>query len=547
MRQRQAQKRPIAKRVAQTTFQFCVLVHLACSSGGWFDPKLSCPGPASAGLGWFRRNWRRFGGRNFRLRLRAGLRVGSNRRRSAIGDGFEPVFQQVRHVALHFFKLIELQPRIHDGKYIAGLGMFVNEHALSVPDKFFLYLEQPLALQHYRQDVSGRHVARIVQFDKLAQERLGRIFLNGLRNRGGLFVNPLPVGNETFTLARTFREILGPASCADVHAAQLVPFFQQERMIMLLVGEMLAAGFATMPPGLDVPFVHWCSRQRRWYVLFPSGSLLQLQLHAEFTLFREHLFIHNLYGMNALALVFCLTTLLCLPLTAFPGTVTVFAAASLTDALRLLGTRFETATGDQIVFNFAASSVLERQIEAGAPADIFFSADELKMSALAGRGLIVPETRRDRLSNTLVVIVPIDSSLALHSAKDLTQPAVKQIALGDPQAVPAGIYAREYLEKLGIWSAIQPKVIPTESVRATLAAVESGNVDAGVVYGTDAHISKQVRIACQIPAEEAPRIRYPVALLKDAPQPEAGRRFLNYLNSPAADQVFKDFGFGLTP
>lgn len=223
--------------------------------------------------------------------------------------------------------------------------------------------------------------------------------------------------------------------------------------------------------------------------------------------------------------------------------ITVSAAASLTDSLKQLATDYEKTSGDKIIFNFGASSTLARQIEAGAPADIFFSADEAQMDKLAEQGLIDLVTRKDRLGNSLVVVVPIDSPLKFQSANDLTNTGIKQIALADSQVVPAGVYAKAWLDNLHLWAAVQPKVIPTENVRAALAAVASGNVDAGIVYKTDAAISKKVRIAYEVPRADGPDIRYPMALVKGSPQPEAARRFLNYLSSKEAGQVFTHYGF----
>lgn len=223
--------------------------------------------------------------------------------------------------------------------------------------------------------------------------------------------------------------------------------------------------------------------------------------------------------------------------------VTVFGAASLTDAMKTIAANYEQASGDKIIFNFGASSTLERQIEAGAPADIFFSADEAQMNRLEKQGLIDTVSRRDRLGNTLVVVVPSDSSLQIHGASDFDQPGVKQIALADPKAVPAGVYAKAWLTKHNVWAAVKPKVVPTENVRAALAAVESGNVELGVVYKTDAAISKKVKIAYEVPAADGPAIRYPVALVKGGPQPEAAKKFLDYIDSDAAGQVFIQYGF----
>jgi molybdate transport system substrate-binding protein len=227
--------------------------------------------------------------------------------------------------------------------------------------------------------------------------------------------------------------------------------------------------------------------------------------------------------------------------------VMVFAAASLTDSLQAIAADYGKTSGDKIIFNFGASSTLARQIQAGAPADIFFSADEAQMDVLAGRGLIDPATRRDRLGNSLVVVVPLAGGREIKSPSDLTNAAIERIALADPQAVPAGVYAKAWLGKLRLWPAVAPKVISTENVRAALAAVASGNVDAGVVYKTDAAISPKVKIAYEVPPADGPDIRYPMALVKGTAQPEAARKFLSYLSSAAAGHVFTRYSFRLHP
>jgi molybdate transport system substrate-binding protein len=245
-------------------------------------------------------------------------------------------------------------------------------------------------------------------------------------------------------------------------------------------------------------------------------------------------------------LILILTTCLMLLAPASPlcaEEVTVFAAASLTDSLKDIAIAYEKQSGDKIVFNFAASSTLARQIEAGGPADIFFSADEAQMDRLEKKGLIDPATRKSRLGNSLVVVVPSDSTLQIKSASDLTNASVKQIALADPKAVPAGVYAKGWLTRQQLWPAIEPKVVPTENVRAALAAVASGNVELGVVYKTDAAISKNVKIAYAVPRADSPDISYPMALVKDSKQPAAAGKFLSYLSSEEAGQVFTRFGF----
>ena len=221
----------------------------------------------------------------------------------------------------------------------------------------------------------------------------------------------------------------------------------------------------------------------------------------------------------------------------------VSAAASLTDALQQIAVTYEKASGDHLVFNFAASSLLARQIEEGAPADLFFSADEPKLDALEKKGLLLPGTRKSILSNTLVVIVPADAATTVKSAADLASPGIKKIALGEPASVPAGIYAKAYLEKIGLWQQIESKVVPVENVRAALAVVESGNVDAGIVYKTDASTSQKVKVAFEVPAAEGPVISYPLAVIKDSKQPEAAKKLASYLASDAARATFEKYGF----
>jgi molybdate transport system substrate-binding protein len=229
------------------------------------------------------------------------------------------------------------------------------------------------------------------------------------------------------------------------------------------------------------------------------------------------------------------------------ATVNVFAAASLTDALKEIAANYEKEGGGRVTFNFAASSLLARHIEEGAPADIFFSADEAKMDGLEKKELLVKGTRKSRLSNSLVIVVAAKKSAAIRNPKDLATARVTRLALAEPQTVPAGIYAKEYLQKQNLWPAVQSKVVPTENVRAALSAVEAGNAEAGIVYKTDATISKKVKIAYEVPLTDCPAISYPVAALKEGREPEAAKRFLKYLESPSADRTFEKFGFIVRP
>jgi molybdate transport system substrate-binding protein len=221
----------------------------------------------------------------------------------------------------------------------------------------------------------------------------------------------------------------------------------------------------------------------------------------------------------------------------------VSAAASLTDVLNTAGKEYERKTGDHVVFNYGASSTLARQIDEGAPADVFISADELKMDDLAKRGRIVPESRRNIVSNTLVVIVPLNSTVRIRKAADLDGPSIHKLALAQTESVPAGIYARTYLEKLGLWERLQPKVVPTENVRAALAAVASENADAGIVYRTDALISKEVRVALEVSEKEGPKITYPAAVVTDSPSKATAEKFIEFLRSPAGVRILRQYGF----
>jgi molybdate transport system substrate-binding protein len=228
-------------------------------------------------------------------------------------------------------------------------------------------------------------------------------------------------------------------------------------------------------------------------------------------------------------------------------TLRVSAAASLADALKEIHGLYEKKTGGKIELNLGASSQLARQIEEGAPADVFISADLAKMEGLEKKGLVNVATKENQLSNALVVVVPSDSKLEIAGGKTLADSGVAKIAFADPKAVPAGIYGKEWLTKLGLWDKVESKVIATENVRAALAAVESGNVDAGIVYKTDAAISKKVKVAFEVPASEGPVITYPMAALKSSAHAEAAKQYLDFLDTPEAKAVFEKFGFVVLP
>lgn len=223
--------------------------------------------------------------------------------------------------------------------------------------------------------------------------------------------------------------------------------------------------------------------------------------------------------------------------------VTVFAAASLSDALKEIAPLYTKTTGDTLRFNFGASGALARQIKEGAPADVIVSADELRVDQLEKAGLLAAGTRRTILANQLVVVVSAADGAPVAALADLTKAVVKRLAIGEPATVPVGTYTKEHLQKLGLWSQVSAKCVPLDNVRAVLAAVEAGNADAGFVYRTDAQISKKARIAVEVPVDEGPKITYPGAALRDAKDPAAAARFVVFLAGPEAQAVFARCGF----
>lgn len=224
----------------------------------------------------------------------------------------------------------------------------------------------------------------------------------------------------------------------------------------------------------------------------------------------------------------------------------IFAAASLSDSLSELSKTYEKKSGHKVHGNYGASSFLARQIEEGAPADLFFSADEAKVDRLAKLGFILPATRTNLLSNRLVIVVRKDSTLKLTSPQLLADKSIRRVALAQPETVPAGIYARDYLMQQKLWETVQSKVVPMDNVRAALAAVESGNADAGIVYKTDVAVGRDVIVAYEVPPQDNPDIRYPLVMLRDSKNPQAARQFWEFLTSPAAAREFERHGF-LTP
>lgn len=222
----------------------------------------------------------------------------------------------------------------------------------------------------------------------------------------------------------------------------------------------------------------------------------------------------------------------------------ISSAASLKDALQDLEPLYQKKhPAVTLRFNFASSGALQQQIEQGASADVFISAAAKQMNALQKRNLILPETKRDLLTNQLVLITPAQSS-TIKTVQDLKNPAVRRIAIGDPKSVPVGQYATEVLQKKKLADSLQPKLVLANNVRQVLQFVESGNAQAGLVYYTDAKTAKQVKIAQTIPENLHAPIVYPVAVVKNSKNPEAAKKFTQFLSSPEASQILVDkYGF----
>ncbi len=231
-----------------------------------------------------------------------------------------------------------------------------------------------------------------------------------------------------------------------------------------------------------------------------------------------------------------------------PAQLLVFAAASLSEALDEVGRAFTARTGVRVNASYAASSVLAKQIEAGAPADAFFSADLAWVDYLDERGLLKRGSRRDLLGNSLVLIAPADSPLRLSIAPgfDLTAALGEgRLATADPDSVPAGKYARAALTKLGVWQSVSDRLVRGENVRAALAYVARGEAPLGIVYQTDAQAEKRVRVVGVFPEDSHPPITYALALTIRA-RPEAAR-FADFLASETARQIFTRYGFTMLP
>ena len=251
------------------------------------------------------------------------------------------------------------------------------------------------------------------------------------------------------------------------------------------------------------------------------------------------------YGMTGALAGLAWLALASAPLAAESTRVIVFAAASMADAMQSLTARYNERNGTSIIPSFAASSTLARQIENGAPADIFVSANRRWMDYLEERGRIDPASRCDLLGNRLVLVAPADSAFAVAIAPDFALAEAlggRRLAIGDPDHVPAGLYGRQALKALGVWTSVADRLVRSADVRAALALVARAEVAAGIVYATDARLSDRVRVVDGFPAASHDTIVYPAARVAGS-EGAAATAFFDYLVSDEGRAVLAGFGF----
>ena len=249
--------------------------------------------------------------------------------------------------------------------------------------------------------------------------------------------------------------------------------------------------------------------------------------------------------MKRLVAIVTVLSALGAPVAAQPAVLVVSVAASVYDALDEIAGLYRAATGVTVALNAGGSNALARQIVEGARAGLFVSADNRQMDVVEKAGRVVAGTRTRLLMNELAVIVPEDAPAGRTVARVL-EGGIARLAMGEPGAVPAGVYARAWLERQGAWPRLEAKVVPFPTVTAVLSAVANGRVDAGVVYRTDAMGSKNVRVVARVSPKEHPYldISYPAAVIAGPSEAEA-KRFLEFLKGPAAREVFERRGFGI--
>jgi len=232
--------------------------------------------------------------------------------------------------------------------------------------------------------------------------------------------------------------------------------------------------------------------------------------------------------------------------TAPSGELTIAAAASLTDVTAEIAEAYKAvAPNVKLTFTYGSSGALQTQIEQGAPVDVFMSAAQKQMNALEDESLLLDGSRSNLLENKVVLIVPKDSASDITSFEDLAKDTVGTVAMGDPASVPAGQYAEEVLTSLGIVDTVEAKANLGTDVRQVLTWVENGEVDAGIVYATDAATTDKVTVVCEAPEGSVKQIIYPVAILKASANAEAAQAFIDFLKSDACATIFEKYGFAM--
>ena len=221
-----------------------------------------------------------------------------------------------------------------------------------------------------------------------------------------------------------------------------------------------------------------------------------------------------------------------------PEPLTIAAAVSLTDVLEEIAKAYAAAGGGSVRFNLAGSNVLARQIVNGAPADVFISADEAQMDVVQKAGALLAGSRVALVENRLAIVATRDRVDFVRAQFARAPAGIRRLAIGDPGAVPAGVYARRYLEQKGLWTAYEPRIVPTTNVRAALAAVETGSVDAAIVYLTDLAAARTAVLAFAVPVTDGPRIVYPGAVVTSSRNQGEAKRFLAFLRQSEAMAIF---------
>ncbi|HWR24718.1 MAG TPA: molybdate ABC transporter substrate-binding protein [Methanosarcina sp.] len=232
------------------------------------------------------------------------------------------------------------------------------------------------------------------------------------------------------------------------------------------------------------------------------------------------------------------------PGTTASETITVSAAASLTNAFTDIAAQFEKENpGTNVSLNFGSSGSLRTQIEGGAPVDVFASADQNQMNILSNESLILNDSRKNFANNSLVLIVPATSTLNITGLKDLADPKVQKIGIGNPDTVPVGNYTKTALNEAGLWSQLENKTVPGEDVRQVLTYVERGEVDAGFIYSTDAKIADPGTIKVVTNVSVSTPITYPIAVVSASNNKETAQKFLEFVSSPEGQEILNKYGF----